>query len=295
MIIRKRLFAMILCIVIIATVGISAVASVQTVNPTASTVIVNGVSIEFEAYFINGNNFFRLRDLAYVLNGTNKQFSVDWDEAANAISLTSGQPYEPIGGEMALGDGTPQITTPTTSRVFINGVELNLTAYNISGSNFFRLRDIMMAFDIGVAWDEATSTIAIDTNTVYHGYGQLIAGSPDFETDYGMSFMDLNLADLTLIPESVHILTPFDDVHGEWGGWDMYVWSGEVRGVSNLADIFVSRQALDNNNEFRIGLDNRGSDVVLSLVRLNDNGDLVGMMYLVPDEIAAEFKRTLGL
>ena len=293
---RKNLLAMILCIIMVTASGVQALASPQTVSPTTSTVIVNGTLTEFEAYLINDNNFFRLRDLAYALNGTNKQFSVGWDGAANAIMLTSGQPYEPIGGEMAQGDGTPQVATPTTSRVFINGVELNLTAYNISGNNFFRLRDIMRAFDIGVSWDAATSTIAIDTNTVYHGYGQLVAGGGTFieADDDSLFFVDrLNLANLTLIPESVHILTPYDDPHGQWGDWDMYVWKADVRGVANLADIFVARQNLGNNNEHRLGLDTRGSDLVLSLVRLNDNGDLVGVMYLLPDNIARE-ARAIG-
>jgi len=159
-----------LCIIMVTASGVQALASPQTVSPTESTVIVNGTPMEFEAYLIGGSNFFRLRDLAYALNGTNKQFSVDWDAAANAILLTGGQPYEPIGGEMALGDGTSQTAMRTTSSIIINDVTLNLTAYNIGGSNFFMLRDIMRSFDIGVAWDAATSTIAIDTNTVYHGY-----------------------------------------------------------------------------------------------------------------------------
>ena len=98
----------------------------------------------------------------------------------------------------------------------------------------------------------------------------------------------LNLTDLTLIPESVQTLTPYDDPHGQWGDWDMYIWSGEVRGVANLADILVSRQSFDNTNEIRFGLDRKGSDMVLELVKLNDNGDLVGMLYLVPDNIARE-------
>ena len=109
------------------------------------------------------------------------------------------------------------------------------------------------------------------------------------EDDVGPFIPDiLNLADLTLIPESVHVLTPYDDPHGQWGDWDMYIWSAEVRGVANLADIFVARQGLDNNNEHRIGFDERGSDMVLSIVRLNENGDMVGMMYLVPDSIVKE-------
>ena len=139
----------------------------RTALPTESTVIVNGVVTAFEAYNIGGNNFFKLRDLAYAINGSNKQFSVEWDGAANAISLTSGQPYIPVGGEMALGDGTPRLATPTTARVFLDGTELNATAYNIGGNNFFRLRDIMRALDIGVTWDDATRIIGIDTSMPY--------------------------------------------------------------------------------------------------------------------------------
>ena len=138
-----------------------------TVSPTRSTVMVNSVATAFEAYSIGGSNFFKLRDLAYALNGTEKQFAVAWDSANNAISLTSGDAYEAIGGEMQQGDGTAKTATPTTSRVFLNGVELNLTAYNIDGSNFFRLRDLMRALDIGVTWNAAESTIGIDTAIPY--------------------------------------------------------------------------------------------------------------------------------
>jgi prophage antirepressor-like protein len=130
-------------------------------------VLVNGQATALEAYLIDGNNFFMLRDLAYALNGTDKQFSVGWDGAANAISLTSGEPYEPIGGEMTQGAGAAMTANPTTSRVFLDGAELNLTAFNIGGNNFFRLRDLMSALDIGVTWDGATSTIGIDTSIGY--------------------------------------------------------------------------------------------------------------------------------
>jgi len=68
---------------------------------------------------------------------------------------------------MQQGDGTAKTATPTTSRVLLNGVELNLTAYNIGGSNFFRLRDLMRALDIGVTWDAAASTIGIDSSIPY--------------------------------------------------------------------------------------------------------------------------------
>ena len=167
MIRTKKLLAIVLCLVILSVFGVSALASTQTVNPTASTVIVDGTATAFEAYLIGGNNFFKLRDLAYSLNGSSKQFAVGWDSAANAISLTSGEPYEPSGGEMTQGDGVPKAANLTTSRVYLDNRELSLTAYNIGGNNFFRLRDLMRELDIGVTWDGATSTIGIDTSIGY--------------------------------------------------------------------------------------------------------------------------------
>ena len=135
--------------------------------PTASTVLVNGEETAFDAYNINGNNFFKLRDLAYVLNGTEKQFEVGWDEENNAISLTSGEAYTEVGGEMeGKGDGN-QIATPTTAKVYLDGDEINLTAYNIGGNNYFKLRDIGQTFDFGVTWDGEKNTIVIDTSVGY--------------------------------------------------------------------------------------------------------------------------------
>ncbi len=136
-------------------------------TPTASTVLVNGVNTAFDAYNIGGANYFKLRDLAFVLNGTGKQFEVSWDAAANAISLISGQPYTAVGGEMTAGTGAAKTATPTSSKILLNGAETALEAYNIGGNNYFKLRDLGAAFDFGVDWDGANNTVVIDTGKGY--------------------------------------------------------------------------------------------------------------------------------
>jgi len=135
--------------------------------PTSSTVLVNGTSVEFEAYNINGNNYFKLRDLAQAVNYTEKNCEVVWDEANNARNLISNTPYTPVGGELTMGDGTVKNAIPTKSKIFKDGDEISLTAYNINGSNYFKLRDIAKAFDIGVTWDGETNTVVIDTSISY--------------------------------------------------------------------------------------------------------------------------------
>ena len=137
------------------------------VNPTASTVYLNGEAKAFEAYLIDGNNYFKLRDLAYVLNDTPKRFEVAFNSETMAITLTSGQPYTTVGGEMAQGDGVPKEAIPTPSTIYLDGNVLNLVAYNIGGNNFFRLRDLMEAMDVYVGYDNNTRAITLDTSEGY--------------------------------------------------------------------------------------------------------------------------------
>jgi hypothetical protein len=138
-----------------------------TAKPTASKVLVNGENTSFDAYNISDNNYFKLRDLAFVLNGTEKQFAIGYDEATKAITLTSGQAYTPVGGELVgKGDGN-KTATPSTSKIYIDGKEASLTAYLIGGNNYFKLRDVGEAFDFGTDWDGANKTIAIDTSKGY--------------------------------------------------------------------------------------------------------------------------------
>lgn len=136
-------------------------------TPTSSTILVNGEKISFDAYTINGNNYFKLRDLAYILSGTQKQFEVEWDSANNAIQLTSSKAYTAVGGEMASKGSGSKTATPTSSKIYLDGTEVSFTAYTIDGNNYFKLRDIGAAFDIGVDWDGANNTIVIDTSKGY--------------------------------------------------------------------------------------------------------------------------------
>lgn len=138
-----------------------------TATPTVSKVLVSGAAISFDAYNINGNNYFKLRDLASTVNSSTKQFEVSWDAAKNAINLKANSAYTKVGGEMTKGDGKSKNAVLSTSAMYKDGTELKLTAYNIGGNNYFKLRDIAQAFNIGVKFDSATNTISIDTNADY--------------------------------------------------------------------------------------------------------------------------------
>ena len=139
-----------------------------TATPTAASVLVDGVAIRFEAYNINGNNYFKLRDLAKTVSGTDRQFEVGWNADKFAISLTTGKAYTSVGGELTAPSKTASVTALfSTASVYMNGIEISLKAYNINDNNYFKLRDVAEAIDFGVTWNAQKSTIAIDTTQGY--------------------------------------------------------------------------------------------------------------------------------
>lgn len=140
--------------------------TVTTVNATASVskVLVDGKQVPFEAYSINNNNYFKLRDIAMAVNGTDKSFEVGFSNELKAINLITGEEYTPQGGELAVStNAKAKKATLSTSKVYLNEEEVNLTAYNIGGNNYFKLRDIADALGITITFDSKTNTIGIVT------------------------------------------------------------------------------------------------------------------------------------
>lgn len=138
-----------------------------TAVPSSTKLVVDGKSVATTAYNIGGSNYIKLRDLAAMVNGTSKNFNVTWDGAKNAVDLLSGQAYVPTGGEMTVSGGGNKAAVRPEAKIFVDGQEVSLTAYNIDGSNYFKLRDVMQLFDIFVGWDGATSTATISTSTPF--------------------------------------------------------------------------------------------------------------------------------
>lgn len=137
-------------------------------KPTSSVVIINGKKVPFEAYNINGNNYFKLRDIAMALRDSNKEFAVEFDSSKNAIDIKVNSKYVPIGGELKVtGAKAIKKATATKSKVYVNDKEVQLTAYNIGGYNYFKLRDIGKVLNFGVLWDGKNNAIIIDTSRGY--------------------------------------------------------------------------------------------------------------------------------
>ena len=135
----------------------------KTATPTNSKIYIDGNEFAFDAYNIDGNNYFKLRDLAYAFNNTQSNFSVGYDDANNAITVGCGRPYTAVGNELSKGNGASKTATSTNSKIYINGIPAKLGGYNIDGNNYFKLRDICPYVDSTVDYDNTKNSIALGT------------------------------------------------------------------------------------------------------------------------------------
>ncbi|WP_058302249.1 stalk domain-containing protein [Gorillibacterium timonense] len=136
-----------------------------TATPSVSKVLVNGKQVSFEAYSINNSTYFKLRDIAKAVNGTDKNFEVGWDGEHNAISLTSGEAYTAVGGELAVSANLKaKKATLSTAKVYLDDEEIKLTAYTIGGNNYFKLRDLAQELGFTITFDSKTNTIGIGSS-----------------------------------------------------------------------------------------------------------------------------------
>lgn len=148
--------------------------AVNTAYATSYSILVDGQAVAFDAYALkdesgNDTNYLKLRDVAHVLNGTAAQFNVGWDQAAQAIAITTGAAYTtPNGSEMSTPFTGDQTYVPNSAAVVVDGADAGLEAISIydaagNGYTYFKLRDLGDALGFGVDWDQTAGAIVIDT------------------------------------------------------------------------------------------------------------------------------------
>jgi 2',3'-cyclic-nucleotide 2'-phosphodiesterase (5'-nucleotidase family) len=138
------------------------IAGKPAVVPTKQNLTVNGEAKTAEIYNIDGSNYFKLRDVASLLSGTGSQFSVGYDAASNTISIQTGEAYEKQPGDLEPGDDKSASAVRSAQKLVINGEPVtDLTAFNLGGYNFFRLRELGEKLGFGVTFDEAANTVVV--------------------------------------------------------------------------------------------------------------------------------------
>lgn len=132
------------------------------IQPSTHVVTVDGERVDPQGYNINGYNFYKLRDIAYILNGTDSQFNVTWDGANNRIILTDDAAYQEVGGEMTSSVSAEiKNVSESDSTIVLDGKTLSLTGYRINGNNYYKIRDVGSALGFSVDFDPETEIVLI--------------------------------------------------------------------------------------------------------------------------------------
>ena len=159
----KRLLTSLLCLAFI--LGLVPAARAAQATPSPQTLTVEGEAVTCDKYNIDGSNYFKLRDLAYLLNGTTAQFAVYWDAQTATVSIETGLPYDPDGTELVLPAADLSAAAEKSEQTIrVNGVVCrDLSVYNIGGNNFFQLRELGRLLGFAVDYDARTDTAMVSS------------------------------------------------------------------------------------------------------------------------------------
>lgn len=126
-----------------------------------NSIDIDGKYSQVASYNIGGNNYFRLRDLATILAGTDAEFDVGYDDVERLITIKSETPLS--GTPSLIQLDSDDIAVPNDMTVMVDDLYVAPTAYNINGFTYFKLRDLGQILGFGVAWDEASKSMVITT------------------------------------------------------------------------------------------------------------------------------------
>ena len=159
----RRLLSLLLCLLTLLCVAVPAMADDGPL-PYAMTVIVGEQSFRVRAYSESymGNLYLSLSDLAFALNGTEKQFQIHYSKSNSAFSITTGQgAYS--GSSQDTGWMGVSYLYLQQNRLLVNGKERRNYTYCTDLDMFMNMIDVQLILDLEIEpLDELTLVLHPD-------------------------------------------------------------------------------------------------------------------------------------
>ena len=128
---------------------------------------VDDKSATLWGYEVGGGVYFKLRDLAMALSGTEKQFSVSWaaDGSYGEIDLSSGMAYAPVGRELKAPSQTGNtVAYPANAVFYCTGGRAAISAYIVNNAHYVKLSDLAATLKFASVCNEEMRTARIITS-----------------------------------------------------------------------------------------------------------------------------------
>lgn len=197
---------------------------------TSARIYLNDGSVSITGYEIGGNNYFKLRDLAYALRDTSSCFDVAWNAGANRVEIYTQRPYAGDAPENSWSNRTVT-AVPADAQLTVDGRTVEATAYQINGNNYYKLRDLGEVLSFSTYWLEDSGSICIYTMDEHTRMAGGTAGDARV----------MNSTTSTNRWASTNLSYLYDD-----GGDVLYVVDGKPSGIENAVVVDVyGKNALD--------------------------------------------------
>ncbi|WP_010242650.1 hypothetical protein [Peptoniphilus rhinitidis] len=161
---------------------------------SGQSIVLDGKDTGIKGYNIKDNNYFKLRDVAALLDGKDAEFSVNYDENRSAVMINSKSDYKKGEKDLIPLKDTDSEIKKSSHNVFVNGVRHSFSVYTIDGYNYFNLRELGKTIGFDVTFDEKNNNILIDSKAID---GKSLVNNQveikivDYKTSYDESNLDI--------------------------------------------------------------------------------------------------------
>ena len=136
---------------------------VRKVKATTQKVRLDDKDVVIYGYNIDGENYFKLRDVAAVLKDSKVKFGVEYKDGL--VTLTKGADYKVLDTDQKEVKAESEAML-TNDKVKVGETDLTAKAFKIDGNNYYRVRDLGKALDFGVDYDEEANTVILSSEKV---------------------------------------------------------------------------------------------------------------------------------
>lgn len=239
---KKIITTIVTGLVLFSSINVFAGAKVS-----SQSVIVDGKDTGVKGYIINDNNYFKLRDIAALLEGKEAGFNVTYDKDRAAVMIESKTGYKKTDEDLIpLKDSDSEIKK-SKHNIFVNGVRQALSAYSIEGYNYFQLRELGKAIGFNVSYDEKDNKVLIDSKAINP---QSIVNNQkevkilEYATSSDEKTLDIikdPLLDINMFFENINNNILATDSEGQIQGQPIYVKSEGIVEVIPASTKFVGK------------------------------------------------------
>lgn len=127
---------------------------------------LDGDKIYVEGYNIEGNNYFRLRDVAAILNNSSVQFNVIFNKETSTVEIERKSPYSKLENDLKSRKKEKLEISKSFQKVTVDSEKIVFNGYLINGNNYFKLRDLGKTIGFYVDYDDESNSVIIKTQSV---------------------------------------------------------------------------------------------------------------------------------